>query len=135
MDAMKSHIKSMLSALSGLTLAALLMVGVANAQPSPAPKESPDLNKAIDTKATQNVSTNSKKPTNSKATSTKPTKKPAETTPTSATVGEDAGNYTVVSTIEVGGRGQRVAGDTNKFRSDLNYHAGARLFDSSFLMN
>lgn len=134
MDAMKSHIKSMLSALSGLTLAALLMVGVANAQPSPAPKESPDLNKATDTKATQNVSTNTKKPTNSKATSTKPTKKPAETTPTSATVGEDAGNYTVVSTIEVGGRGQRVAGDTNKFRSDLNYHAGARLFDSSFLM-
>src|SRR5262249_15062626 len=27
----------------------------------------------------------------------------------------------------------RVVGDVNKYRSDLNYHAGVRLFDSSFL--
>ena len=130
---MKSHIKNILAALSGLTLAAMLMVGVANAQGSPAPKESPDSTKSADTKATdprsiQNVSTNAKNSTDSKATSTKPTKKPAETTPTSATVGEDAGSYTVVSTIEVGARGQRVGGDTNKFRSDLNYHAGQALY-------
>ena len=48
--------------------------------------------------------------------------------------GEDAGNYTIISTIEVGARGLRVDGDVNKYRSDLNYHAGVRLFDSSFLM-
>src|SRR2546430_16025854 len=48
--------------------------------------------------------------------------------------GEDAGNYVIISTIEVGARGLRVGGDVNKYRSDLNYHAGVRLFDSSFLM-
>jgi len=63
---MKSHIKNILAALSGLTLAAMLMVGVANAQGSPGPKESPDSTKSADTKATdaksiQNVSTNPKK--------------------------------------------------------------------------
>src|SRR6266705_418681 len=48
--------------------------------------------------------------------------------------GEDAGNYVIISTIEVGARGLRVGGYVNKYRSDLNYHAGVRLFDSSFLM-
>ena len=48
--------------------------------------------------------------------------------------GEDAGDYTIISSIEVGARGLRVVGDDNKYRSDLNYHAGLRLFDSSFLM-
>lgn len=52
-------------------------------------------------------------------------------TPTEA--GEDAGNYTIVSSVEIGVRGLRVDGDDNKFRSDLNYHAGVRLFDGSFL--
>ena len=47
---------------------------------------------------------------------------------------EDAGNYTIISTIEFGYRGLRVDGDLNKYRSDLNYKAGPRLFDSSFLM-
>ena len=55
-----------------------------------------------------------------------------ESTPTEA--GEDAGNYTIISSIEVGYRGQRVDGDLNKYRSDLNYKAGPRLFDSSFLV-
>ncbi|HLA11254.1 MAG TPA: hypothetical protein VJ023_11760 [Pyrinomonadaceae bacterium] len=41
-------------------------------------------------------------------------------------------NYTIVSSIEVGYRGLRVDGDTNKYHSDLNYTAGPRLFDSSF---
>ena len=59
------------------------------------------------------------------------TKKPS---PTSTEAGEDAGNYTIISTIEVGFRGIRVDGDQNKYRSDLNYKAGPRLFDSSFLM-
>ena len=48
--------------------------------------------------------------------------------------GENAGDYTVVSSIEFGYRGIRVDGDQNKFRSDLNYKAGPRVFDSSFLL-
>jgi hypothetical protein len=65
-----------------------------------------------------------------------PTPKKTTTTaqPPAPEPGEDAGNYTIISTIEVGARGLRVVGDDNKYRSDLNYHAGIRLFDSSFLM-
>src|SRR2546425_2978178 len=133
MDAMKSHIKNILSTFSVVMLAVLLMVVAANAQPAPAPKESPEPKKAADTKSTDAKSGQAKS-IDAKATATKPTKKPAETVPTSNTVGEDAGSYTVTSTIEVGARGLRVFGATKKFRSDLNYHAGARLFDSSFLM-
>ncbi len=55
-----------------------------------------------------------------------------QSTPTEA--GEDAGNYTITSSIEVGYRGVGVYGDHNKYRSDLNYKAGPRLFDSSFLV-
>ena len=54
--------------------------------------------------------------------------------PTSSTVGDDAGPYNVVGSIEFGYRGQRVDGDVNKFKSDLNYKAGPRIFDSSFFM-
>ena len=36
--------------------------------------------------------------------------------------------------MEFGYRGLRVGGDLNKYRSDLNYKAGPRVFDSSFLM-
>src|SRR3954471_1510977 len=54
--------------------------------------------------------------------------------PTSATTGQDAGDYTITSTIEFGYRGIRVDGDELKYRSDLNYKAGPRLFDTSFLM-
>ena len=39
----------------------------------------------------------------------------------------------VISTIEFGYRGLSVDGDHNKYRSDLNYSAGPRLFDSTFL--
>jgi hypothetical protein len=49
-------------------------------------------------------------------------------------VGEDAGDYTIISSIEVGWRGLRVDGNVNKYQSDLNYKAGPRLFDSSFMM-
>jgi hypothetical protein len=63
-----------------------------------------------------------------------PKKKTDDVAPTSATTGEDAGNYTVTSSIEFGYRGQRVDGDVNKYKSDLNYKAGPRLFDSSFYM-
>src|SRR5215813_14233684 len=48
--------------------------------------------------------------------------------------GEDHGNYTVISSLEFGYRGLRVVGDLNKYQSDLNYKAGPRIFDSSFLM-
>jgi hypothetical protein len=45
-----------------------------------------------------------------------------------------AGPYTVTSSIEVGVRGKSIDGNYNKFRSDLDYQPGFRLFDSSFLM-
>ena len=62
-------------------------------------------------------------------------KKPEETkTETPVEAGEDAGDYIVISSLELGYRGMRVDGDINKYRSDLNYKAGPRLFDSSFLI-
>jgi hypothetical protein len=67
--------------------------------------------------------------------SPQPTKKPEAKVESSAVeAGEDAGNYTVISSIEFGYRGLQVVGDLNKYQSDLNYKAGPRLFDSSFLM-
>ena len=63
-----------------------------------------------------------------------PKKSPEVKTDSAAVeAGEDTGNYTIISSIEFGYRGQRVRGDVNKYRSDLNYKAGPRLFDSSFL--
>jgi hypothetical protein len=64
-----------------------------------------------------------------------PKKSPETKTKSSAVeAGEDAGDYTIISSIEFGYRGQRVGGDLNKYRSDLNYKAGPRLFDSSFFV-
>jgi hypothetical protein len=40
----------------------------------------------------------------------------------------------VTSSVEVGVRGKSINGSYNKFRSDLDYQPGFRLFDSSFLM-
>jgi Putative outer membrane beta-barrel porin, MtrB/PioB len=48
--------------------------------------------------------------------------------------GENAGDYTVISSVEFGYRGLSVDGDLNKYQSDLNYRTGPRLFDSSFLL-
>jgi len=59
------------------------------------------------------------------------TKKP-DSTP--AESGEDAGDFTVISSVEFGYRGLSVDGDHNKYQSDLNYRTGPRLFDSSFLL-
>ena len=42
--------------------------------------------------------------------------------------------FTVTSSAEFGVRGLEVNGNGDKFRSDLNYHAGFRLFDSSFFV-
>lgn len=129
---MKSHIKSILS-LSGLTLAILLISAAANAQPASAAKTSPELAKEESAKSTDKKSAEVKS-MNTKPTDPKAVKKPEETIPTSGTVGDDAGNFTVTSSMEFGYRGQRVDGDVNKFKSDLNYKAGPRLFDSTFLM-
>jgi hypothetical protein len=68
-------------------------------------------------------------------TTTTPDKsKPAQSDTPTVEAGDKAGDYTIISTLEFGYRGQRVDGDLNKYRSDLNYKAGPRLFDSSFLM-
>jgi hypothetical protein len=53
---------------------------------------------------------------------------------TPSEVGEDAGDYTIISSIEFGYRGLSVDGNINKYQSDLNYRPGPRIFDSSFLM-
>src|SRR5690606_25489056 len=44
------------------------------------------------------------------------------------------GGYEVRSGLEVGVRGIDIDGSLSKFRSDLNYRNGVRLFDSSFSM-
>ncbi len=48
--------------------------------------------------------------------------------------GNSLGDYTVVSSMEFGVRGLSVSGSDNKYRSDLNYSSGVRLFDSSFFL-
>jgi hypothetical protein len=58
----------------------------------------------------------------------------SEYTETPAETGEKAGDFTVISSLEFGYRGLRVDGDLNKYQSDLNYKAGPRIFDSSFLL-
>src|SRR4029079_18009550 len=44
------------------------------------------------------------------------------------------GNYEITSSVELGVRGLSVNGDHEKYRSDLNYRPGFRVFDSSFLI-
>ena len=54
---------------------------------------------------------------------------------TGAAVAEDnLGNYNVISSLEFGVRGLSVSGSDSKYRSDLNYSSGVRLFDSSFFL-
>lgn len=72
---------------------------------------------------------------------TKPTPTPtpkkedaAPSQPASAAEGVRAGDYTIISSIELGVRGTSVDGNADKYRSDLNYQPGFRLFDSSFLV-
>src|SRR5713226_5506346 len=64
-----------------------------------------------------------------------PSPKPkAASSPAPQAEEQTVGDYILTSSIEVGVRGLRVRGDSNKYRSDLNYHAGVRVFDSSFLL-
>ena len=58
----------------------------------------------------------------------------AQTPTPSPTPAASAAGYTVTSSIELGARGLSVNGNSNTFRSDLNYRAGFRIFDSSFLI-
>ncbi len=73
-----------------------------------------------------------------KAQQPSPSPAPKQTTnssdATTVEAGENGGNYSFISTIEFGYRGLQVVGDLNKYESDLNYRAGPRLFDSTFLM-
>ena len=69
--------------------------------------------------------------------SAQPSSSPATKNPSgtsSAPADHSLGNYSVVSSLELGVRGLSVAGSDNKYRSDLNYSPGARLFDSSFFL-
>ena len=63
-----------------------------------------------------------------------PSAKKSDSSDTPPESGENAGDFTVISSLEFGYRGLRVDGDLNKYQSDLNYKAGPRLFDSSFLL-
>src|SRR5690348_18379943 len=63
-----------------------------------------------------------------------PAPKKSDYNETPTETGEKAGDFTVISSLEFGYRGLRVDGDLNKYQSDLNYKAGPRVFDSSFLL-
>jgi len=56
----------------------------------------------------------------------------ATTTATSPTTNPIDENYTITSSIEFGVRGLSVNGSNEKYRSDVNYKPGFRIFDSSF---
>ncbi|HKR61160.1 MAG TPA: hypothetical protein VJS64_15675, partial [Pyrinomonadaceae bacterium] len=64
--------------------------------------------------------------------SPQPTSSPSQTASNGDV--DSLGDYSVISSIEFGYRGLSVDGDHNKYRSDLNYSAGPRLFDTSFLL-
>ena len=67
--------------------------------------------------------------------SPQPSSSPSKNTRTTSPVADDnLGNYNVVSSLEIGVRGLSVSGSDNKYRSDLNYSSGVRLFDSSFFL-
>ena len=63
-----------------------------------------------------------------------PSPSPAAVKGSSAAIEDGLGNYNVVSSLEFGGRGLSVSCSDNKYRSDLNYSPGFRLFDSSFFL-
>lgn len=114
---MKTTFRKMLRTTSGLALGLLLFTSALQAQPASGSSKSPDPK-----------TSSSQEP----AKADKPKK--TETVPTNVMTGEDAGDYTVTSTLEFGYRGIRVDGNVNKYKSDLNYKAGPRLFDSSLLL-
>jgi hypothetical protein len=66
--------------------------------------------------------------------STSSSTKTTSATGSQAAATDDLGSYNVIASVEFGVRGLSVTGNENKYRSDLNYGNGARLFDSSFLL-
>jgi hypothetical protein len=54
---------------------------------------------------------------------------------TSSVRGDDAGNYNIVQSWELGYRFAEIGGDEGKYRSDVNYRNGLRLFGSSITVN
>lgn len=54
--------------------------------------------------------------------------------PNTTTEEQSLGDYSVRSTIELGVRGLSVTGNGFKYKSDLNYRAGVRVFDSSLVV-
>jgi hypothetical protein len=105
MDTMKKNIKYMMRVLLGMVLGWALVTVTRAQQPTPSPK------KFVDAK-------------------TPVTASPGGT----GSDGQVVGDYTIISSMEFGYRGLRVDGDLNKFQSDLNYKAGPRVFDTTFLM-
>lgn len=55
-------------------------------------------------------------------------------TPSPSRSAENVNGYEINSSVELGVRGLEVNGDHEKYRSDLNYRPGFRLFDSSILI-
>ena len=55
-------------------------------------------------------------------------------TPSPSPAADSDGRYSVKASTEIGGRWVDVNGFENKFRSDLNYKSGFRVFDSSFVL-
>ncbi|MCU1235225.1 MAG: hypothetical protein JWP63_3192 [Candidatus Solibacter sp.] len=49
--------------------------------------------------------------------------------------GENAGNYNITNSFELGYRWNLVGGSMEEYRSDVNYRNGLRLLESSFSMN
>jgi hypothetical protein len=92
----------------------------------------------------QKASTEVKKDTGVKPDSTQESKEaatdlqPAASQPAESVKAQDPkpplGAYSVVSSIEFGVRGVAINGNGNKFRSDLNYDPGFRIFDASLNM-
>ena len=58
----------------------------------------------------------------------------AQSASPSPATSEPSGDYSVTSSFEIGLRGIEVNGNHEKYRSDLNYKAGVRLFDSSLVI-
>lgn len=63
-----------------------------------------------------------------------PTRAQSSAPSTPATSTSTTGNYNISSSIEFGYRFSTVNGDREKYNSDLNYRAGFRILDSSFLI-
>src|SRR5947209_20565932 len=95
---MKSKVTRMLRATAWLALCLSLSAAATRAQ-QPTPQPSPSQQKSADAK-------------------------PKSSAPKA---GDDAGDYTVISSVEFGYRGLKVNGDLNKYQSDLNYRPGPRL--------